>query len=111
MSIYNVREHTAKTVNQELHSLVRSLEKISRRIKAHYESLDKRATDQEATEWQRKLLALRNLEDRQQATLDAAIVAAKEGRTWRHRSQVNHFNHGQRMRDNMAPIWSVTNKA
>lgn len=88
MSIYNVREHTAKTVNQELHSLVKSLEKIERRLLG-------KPGDKTLTE----------LKAKQQAALDAAIVAAKEGRTWRHRGQVAHMNNGIRKGLVMAPVW------
>lgn len=77
MSIYNVREHTAKTVNQELHSLVASCNRIYKRLQAKPDCPK-----------------LAELLARQQATLDAAIVAAKEGRTWRHRGQVAHMNKG-----------------
>lgn len=92
MSIYNVREHTAKTVNQELHSLVKSLEKIERRLEAVNSFLAMKPSDRShAVENKRKL---EELKTRQQATLDAAIVAAKEGRVWRHRGQVAHMNKG-----------------
>ena len=94
MSLYNVREHTAKTVNEELHSLEASCQRISKRLVAHKATLTKDFTDSQFNDWQSKGFKLANLLDRQQAILDSAIVAAKEGRRWRHRSHTDHMNKG-----------------
>ena len=75
--IYSVREHTAKRVNEELVSLVSSCERIAKRLAG-------KPGDAKLT----ALLA------RQVATLNDCIVAAHEGRTWRHRSHVDHMNKG-----------------
>lgn len=71
MSIYNTREWTAKTVNEELHSLLASCERIAKRL-ASKPGCPK----------------LTDLLARQQATLDKAIAAALEGRMYRHRGEV-----------------------
>lgn len=94
---YNVRQETARTVNEELKAIEANAFRLQREIERLPKG-DARRLAKEA-----KLATL-------QEKLDAAIVAAKAGRVWLHRSKVDRFNHGQRTRGNMAPIWSVTNK-
>ena len=78
MTIYSVREHTSKRVNEELHSLQASCQRIAKRLAGKPGDA--------------KLTALL---ERQVATLNDCIVAAHEGRTWRHRSHVDHMNAGK----------------
>lgn len=89
----SVRQDTARTVNDELHSLESSLRKITLRL--------------QSKPGDPKLMAL---QARQEAMLQTVINAALEGRKWRHRSQVGHANHGLRTNRNMSPLWSVTNR-
>lgn len=65
------KEWTAKTVNEELVSLVASCERITRRLMA--KPGDAKLAD---------------LLRRQRERLDAVIVAAQAGATWRHRGEV-----------------------
>jgi hypothetical protein len=68
---YGTRTVTAKTVNDELVSLVASCQRIAKRLLG-------KPGDAKLTE----LLA------KQQAKLDAVIVAAQAGATWRHRGEI-----------------------
>lgn len=82
-ALFNVRETTAMTVNEELHSLQHSCRRIAKRLRAARDAGDTVKRDQ-----------LQLLLNRQAAELDKAIKAALAGNVYRHRSRLDHMNEG-----------------